>query len=75
MVEIELKCGGKPTLVRVLPSKSYPEKPHKVLSVVDAKTGQIYIPGPEQLVIEGFYQGKIDYELYQKRRKPWKNLK
>lgn len=68
MEQIEIKFGGKPTIVCLAPSDNYPDVPHKVVSVADAESGQLYVPGPEMLLIEGFYQGKLDYELYLKRK-------
>jgi hypothetical protein len=68
MEQVEIKFGGKPVRVELAPSENYPEIPHKVLTVADAESGQLYMPGPEMLMIEGFYQGKLDYELYQKKK-------
>ncbi len=68
MEQVEIKFGGKPTLVKIAPSSKWPDVPHKVLTVADAESGQLYMPGPEMLMIEGFYQGKLDHQLYLKRK-------
>lgn len=68
MEQVEIKFGGKPVKVTIAPSYNYPDVPHKVLKVADAESGQLYMPGPEMMVIEGFYQGKLDYELYRKNK-------
>ena len=69
MEQIEIKFGGKPVRVRVAPSENYPEIPHKVLALTDLVSGQHYLPGPEMLMIEEFYQGTLDYELYLKKKR------
>jgi hypothetical protein len=68
MAQVEIKFGGKPVRVELSPSDNYPDVPHKVLAVSDADSGQLYMPGPEMLIIEDFYQGKLDYELYRMRK-------
>lgn len=69
MEQVEIKFGGKPTLVKIAPSTKWPDVPHRVLTVADAESGQLYMPGPELLMIEGFYQGKLDYELCMKKKR------
>lgn len=69
MEQVEIKFGGKPTLVKIAPSKKWPDVPHRVLTVADAESGQLYMPGPESQMIEGFYQGTLDHQLYLKHKK------
>lgn len=69
VAQVEIKFGGKPVRVDLAPSDNYPDVPHKVLAVSDAESGQMYVPGPEARIIEGYYQGRLDYELYRKNKR------
>ena len=63
MKQVEIVFGGKPTIVKLDPSENWPDVPHKVLGISDMESGEAYLPGPEMLLIEGFYQGMLDYQV------------
>jgi hypothetical protein len=43
MAQVEITFGGKPVRVELAPSDNYPDTPHKVLTVTDAESGQMYV--------------------------------